>query len=54
MRWFHLVQDVPGRLAQLVRSRAAYAKQTIRNDLIEYRNYIKDRGEDHPFVLGWR
>jgi xylulose-5-phosphate/fructose-6-phosphate phosphoketolase len=50
---FHLVQDVIDRLPQLG-SRAAYAKQAIRNALIEHRHYINERGEDHPFVLGWR
>jgi len=41
------------RLPQLG-SRAAYAKQAIRNALIEHRQYINEPGEDHPFVLGWR
>jgi xylulose-5-phosphate/fructose-6-phosphate phosphoketolase len=50
---FHLVQDVIDRLAQLG-SRAAYAKQAVRDALIEHRQYINDRGEDHPVVLGWR
>ncbi|HTY86093.1 MAG TPA: phosphoketolase family protein [Candidatus Acidoferrum sp.] len=50
---FHLVQDVIDRLPQLG-ARAAYAKQAIRNALIEHRQYIIERGEDHPFVLGWR
>ena len=50
---FHLVQDVIDRLPQLG-SRAAYAKQAIRNALIEHRQYINERGEDHPFVLGWK
>jgi xylulose-5-phosphate/fructose-6-phosphate phosphoketolase len=50
---FHLVQDVLDRLPQLG-SRAAYAKQAIRDALIEHRQYINERGEDHPFVLGWR
>jgi xylulose-5-phosphate/fructose-6-phosphate phosphoketolase len=49
---FHLVQDVIDRLPQLG-SRAAYAKQAIRNALIEHRQYINERGEDHPFILGW-
>src|SRR6187401_2173696 len=49
---FHLVEDVIDRLPQLG-SRAAYAKQAIRNALIEHRHYINERGEDHPFVLGW-
>jgi xylulose-5-phosphate/fructose-6-phosphate phosphoketolase len=50
---FHLVEDVVDRLPQLG-SRAAYTKQAIRNALIEHRQFINDRGEDHPFVLGWR
>jgi xylulose-5-phosphate/fructose-6-phosphate phosphoketolase len=50
---FHLVQDVIDRLPQLS-SRAAYAKQAIRNALIDHRQYINERGEDHPFVLSWR
>ncbi len=50
---FHLVGDVIDRLPQLG-SRAAYAKQRIRDALIEHRQYINERGEDHPFVLSWR
>jgi len=50
---FHLVQDVIDRLPQLG-SRAAYAKQKIRDVLITHRQYINERGEDHPFVLGWK
>jgi xylulose-5-phosphate/fructose-6-phosphate phosphoketolase len=50
---FHLVQDVIDRVPQL-RSRAAYAKQTIRDALLKHRQYINERGEDHPVVLGWR
>jgi xylulose-5-phosphate/fructose-6-phosphate phosphoketolase len=50
---FHLVQDVIDRLPKLG-SRAAYAKQAIRNALIEHRRYIDEHGEDHPFVRGWR
>jgi xylulose-5-phosphate/fructose-6-phosphate phosphoketolase len=50
---FHLVQDVIDRLPQLG-SRAAYAKQAIRDALLDHRQYINERGEDHPKVLGWR
>ncbi len=50
---FHLVQDVIDRLPQLG-ANAAYAKQAIRNALIEHRLYINERGEDHPLVLNWR
>jgi len=50
---FHLVQDVIDRLPQLG-ARAAYAKQAIRDALLEHKQYIAEHGEDHPFVLGWR
>jgi xylulose-5-phosphate/fructose-6-phosphate phosphoketolase len=50
---FHLVEDVIDRLPKLG-ARAAYAKQAIQNALIEHRRYIDERGEDHPFVRGWR
>jgi xylulose-5-phosphate/fructose-6-phosphate phosphoketolase len=50
---FHLVSDVIDRLPQLG-AKAAYAKQAIRNALIEHRLYINERGEDHPSVLNWR
>jgi xylulose-5-phosphate/fructose-6-phosphate phosphoketolase len=50
---FHLVQDVIERVPRL-QSRAAYAKQAIRDALIEHRHFINEHGEDHPRVLGWR
>ena len=50
---FHLVQDVIDRLPQLG-ARAAYAKQAIRNALIDHRQYIAEHGEDHPNILGWK
>jgi xylulose-5-phosphate/fructose-6-phosphate phosphoketolase len=50
---FHLAQDVIDRVPGLG-SRAAYAKQAIRDVLIEHRRYIQERGEDHPAVSGWR
>jgi xylulose-5-phosphate/fructose-6-phosphate phosphoketolase len=50
---FHLVQDVIDRLPHLG-SRAAYAKQKIRDVLITHRQYINESGEDHPYVLGWK
>jgi xylulose-5-phosphate/fructose-6-phosphate phosphoketolase len=50
---FHLAQDAIDRVPSLG-SRAAYAKQAIRDILIEHRRYINERGEDHPFVSGWR
>jgi xylulose-5-phosphate/fructose-6-phosphate phosphoketolase len=50
---FHLVQDVIDRLPELGAS-AAYTKQAIRDALLEHRQYIEERGEDHPNVLNWR
>jgi xylulose-5-phosphate/fructose-6-phosphate phosphoketolase len=50
---FHLVLDVIDRLPQLG-SRAAYTTQAIHNALLEHRQYINEKGEDHPFVLEWK
>ncbi len=50
---FHLVQDVIDRLPQLG-ARAAYAKQAIRDALIDHRQYINEHGEDHPSIRNWR
>jgi xylulose-5-phosphate/fructose-6-phosphate phosphoketolase len=49
---FHLVQDVIDRVPQLG-ARAAYAKQAIRDKLIEHKEYIAEHGEDMPEVSGW-
>jgi xylulose-5-phosphate/fructose-6-phosphate phosphoketolase len=49
---FHLVGDVIDRVPSLG-SRAAYAKQAIRDALIEHRQYITRRGEDDPRILNW-
>ncbi|HWE40006.1 MAG TPA: phosphoketolase family protein [Isosphaeraceae bacterium] len=50
---FHLVADVVDRLPQLG-GRAAYAKQAVRDKLIEHREYINQYGEDMPEVRDWR
>jgi xylulose-5-phosphate/fructose-6-phosphate phosphoketolase len=50
---FHLVGDVIDRLPQLG-PRAAYAKQAIRDKLIEHKQYIAEHGEDMPEVREWR
>jgi xylulose-5-phosphate/fructose-6-phosphate phosphoketolase len=50
---FHLVGEVIDRVPSLG-SRAAYAKQAIRDALIEHRQYITRRGEDDPRILDWR
>ncbi|MGH7872510.1 MAG: phosphoketolase, partial [Candidatus Binatia bacterium] len=49
---FHLVQDVIDRLPQLG-ARAAYAKQAIRDALIDHKEYIYEHGEDAPEISGW-
>ncbi len=50
---FHLVGDVIDRLPQLG-ARAAYAKQEIRDKLLEHRQYICRYGEDLPEIRNWR
>ncbi len=50
---FHLVGDVIDRVPGLG-SRAAYAKQAVRDALIEHKEYIAERGEDDPKILGWK
>jgi xylulose-5-phosphate/fructose-6-phosphate phosphoketolase len=49
---FHLVSDVIDRLPKLS-VRAAYAKQAIRDKLIEHREYISRHGDDMPEITGW-
>jgi xylulose-5-phosphate/fructose-6-phosphate phosphoketolase len=49
---FHLVADVIDRVPSLG-SRAAYAKQAIRDKLIEHKQYIAKYGEDMPEIIGW-
>ncbi|MGA9363223.1 MAG: phosphoketolase family protein [Bacteroidota bacterium] len=50
---FHLVGDVIDRVATLG-SRAAYAKQFIRDKLIDHKNYIHKHGEDMPEIRNWK
>jgi xylulose-5-phosphate/fructose-6-phosphate phosphoketolase len=50
---FHLVQDVIDRVPQLG-ARAAYAKQAIRDKLIEHKEYVRKHGDDMPEITGWR
>jgi xylulose-5-phosphate/fructose-6-phosphate phosphoketolase len=49
---YHLVGDVIDRLPQLG-ARAAYAKQAIRDALIDHKEYIYEHGEDAPNISGW-
>jgi xylulose-5-phosphate/fructose-6-phosphate phosphoketolase len=50
---FHLVEDVIDRLPQLG-ARAAYAKQAIRDRLIDHKHYIARYGDDMPEIRDWR
>ena len=50
---FHLVGDVIDRVPSLGYA-AAYAKQLIRDKLIEHRQFIHAHGQDLPEVRNWR
>jgi xylulose-5-phosphate/fructose-6-phosphate phosphoketolase len=50
---FHLAGDVIDRVPSLG-SRAAYAKQFIRDRLIDHKNYIHKYGEDMPEIRNWK
>ena len=50
---FHLLADVVDRLPQLG-YKAAYAKQAVRDKLIEHRQYITRYGEDMPEIRDWK
>jgi xylulose-5-phosphate/fructose-6-phosphate phosphoketolase len=49
---FHLVGDVIDRVRDLA-ARAAYAKQTLQDKLIEHKHYIREHREDLPEVRNW-
>ena len=50
---FHLVADVIDRVPKLG-YHAAYAKQAIRDKLIEHSEYITTHGDDLPEIRDWR
>ena len=50
---FHLVCDVIDRVPQLGAA-AAYAKQAMRDRLVEHKQYIREHGIDMPMVRDWR
>ncbi len=50
---FHLAADVIDRLPRLGYT-AAYAKQAIRDKLIDHAAYIREHGEDMPEIRNWR
>ncbi len=49
---FHLVGDVIDRVPKL-RDIAAYAKQAVRDKLVEHRGYITKYGQDMPEIREW-
>ena len=50
---FHLAGDVIDRVAHLG-ARAAYAKQFLRDKLLEHKAYIRKHGDDMPEVRDWK
>jgi len=50
---FHLVMDVIDRVPRL-ESAGAHVKQTMRNKLIEHKQYIAKYGDDMPEIKNWK
>jgi xylulose-5-phosphate/fructose-6-phosphate phosphoketolase len=50
---FHLVDDVIDRVPHLA-GKAAYVKQAMRDKLTEHKAYIREHGDDMPFIKNWR
>jgi xylulose-5-phosphate/fructose-6-phosphate phosphoketolase len=50
---FHLAGDVIDRVPSLGAS-AAYAKQRIRDMLLDHKSYISRHGEDMPEIRNWK
>ena len=50
---FHLAGDVIDRVPALA-AKAAYAKQDLRDRLIDHKQYIREHGEDMPEIRNWR
>ena len=44
-----VIDRVPG-----LGSRAAYAKQYLRDKLLDHKNYIHKHGEDMPEIRNWK
>ncbi len=49
---FHLVEDVIDRVPKLGYI-AAYAKQAVRDKLIEHKAYVRKYGDDMPEIRDW-
>jgi xylulose-5-phosphate/fructose-6-phosphate phosphoketolase len=50
---FHLVGDVIDRVPKLG-PKAAYVKQTLRDKLIDHKEYIEKYGDDLPEIKNWK
>ena len=50
---FSLASDVIDRVPKLA-TRAAYAKQAMRDRLLEHKHYIREHGDDMPEIANWR
>ena len=50
---FSLVNEVIDRVPMLA-ERAAYAKQAIRDKLLDHKSYISQHGDDMPDIRDWR
>lgn len=50
---FHLAGDVIDRVSGLA-SRAAYAKQFLRDKLLDHKTYIAKYGQDMPEIRNWK
>jgi len=50
---FSLMRDVIDRVPELA-TRAAYAKQAIRDKLLEHKQYVTKYGDDMPEIVNWR
>ncbi len=50
---FSLVNDVIDRVPKLA-SRAAYAKQALRDKLLEHKQHVAKYGDDMPEIAGWK
>jgi xylulose-5-phosphate/fructose-6-phosphate phosphoketolase len=50
---FHLVMDVVNHLPQLG-NRGAYLIQTMKDKLVQHKQYIRQYGEDMPEIREWK